>query len=136
MKRAVGRWAIQVFLVTALVVSISLFMNGIPLMGVPKAENVVSVELTDSRMGGKTIVLTEPDDIALAVNAANFLNYRWGSPAEDEKIITAAYETETGEKVVLSAGETCVRWKGKTYQLEEERVFVNVMENCFFLREE
>lgn len=132
MKKAIKQWIVEVLIVTVLLVSISLFRDGIPLMGVPKAENVVSVELLYSRVGGEPVILTEKEDIELAVNAANFLNYRWGTPAEDEKIMIVTYETAMGETYVLSASETCVWWKGKVYPLKDESFFINVMEGCFF----
>lgn len=106
------------------------FLHGVPLIGLPEAEDVQSVTLICE--DGRSRVVTDAEDVDLLVKAANLLNYRFGTAEEEQPKLTAVYELKDGGSCVLQAGQTTVWWKGKAHPLKQKRVFYNVAEGLFF----
>lgn len=118
-------------LLTALLVTVGwYFLHGVPLIGLPKAEDVQSVTVIGEN--GESRVITDAEDVDLLVMAANMLNYRFGTPEEQQAKLTVIYELTDGGNCVLQAGETTVWWKGKAHPLKQKRIFYNVAEGLFF----
>lgn len=118
-------------LLTALLVTVGwYFLHGVPLIGLPKAEDVQSVTVIGEN--GESRVITDAEDVDLLVMAANMLNYRFGTPEEQQAKLTVIYELTDGKNCVLQAGETTVWWKSKAHPLKQKRVFYNVAEGLFF----
>lgn len=118
-------------LLTALLVTVGrYFLHGVPLIGLPKAEDVQSVTVIGEN--GEHRVITDAEDVDLLVTAANMLNYRFGTPEEQQAKLTVIYELTDGGNCVLQAGETTVWWKGKAHPLKQKRIFYNVAEGLFF----
>lgn len=106
------------------------FLHGVPLIGLPKAEEVKNVTLL--RADGESRVVVDTEDIELLVKAANLLSYRLGTPENEQPLLTVVYELKNGDACVLRAGETTVDWKGKLHPLKQEEVFYNIVEGLFF----
>lgn len=104
---------------------------GMPLLGLPKAEDVQSVKLVSQ--DSDPVTVTDTENVGLLVKAANLLNYKFGAAdAADPEIYTLRYNLKNGEVRVLSASRTTVWWKGKAHPLKEPDVFYNVLEGLFF----
>ncbi len=107
---------------------------GVPLLGLPKAEDVESVKLVSP--DSDPVTVTDAENVELLVKAAHLLNYKFGAPdsadPEQPESYTLRYNLKNGEVRVLSANRTTVWWKGKAHLLKEPDVFYNVLEGLFF----
>ena len=110
---------------------------GVPLLGLPKAEDVQSVELVGLNnssvtvLDGNSVTITDTENVELLVKAANLLNYKLGTPDTTDPELTVIYTLKNGEVRVLSANRTTMWWKGKVHPLKEPDVFCNIVENLF-----
>lgn len=122
-------------LLTAILISVGFFwMHGIPLWGIPKAEQVSEVTILDTRFGEER-TFTDANDIEKAVNLANFLNYDLGTAEQGEAVVTITYHRENGDEVVVSANQDTAYYNGKAYNIHDENgeLFLNLTEGLFFL---
>jgi len=107
---------------------------GVPLLGLPKADEVQSVKLVSP--DSDPVTVTDAENVELLVKAANLLNYKFGAPnaadPEQPESYTLRYTLKNGEVRVLSADRTTVWWKDKAHPLKEPDVFYNVLEGLFF----
>ena len=62
---------------------------GVPLLGLPKAEDVQSVTLVSLDSGSVTV--TDTENVELLVKAANLLNYKLGAPDTTDPELTVTY---------------------------------------------
>ena len=110
---------------------------GVPLLGLPKAEDVQSVELVSLNnssvtvLDGNSVTITDTENVELLVKAANLLNYKLGTPDTTDPELTVIYTLKNGEVRVISANRTTMWWKGKAHPLKEPDVFCNIVENLF-----
>ena len=118
--------------VLSVLISASVWIGfyGVPLLGLPKAENVQSVTLVSLDSGSVTV--TDAENVELLIKAANLLNYKLGTPDTTDPELTVTYNLKNGEVRVLSADRTTVWWKGKAHPLKQPDVFYNVLEGLFF----
>ena len=122
--------------VLSVLISASVWIGfyGVPLLGLPKVEDVQSVKLVSP--DSDPVTVTDAENVELLVKAANLLNYKFGTPdAADPELpesYTLRYNLKNGEVRVLSANRTTVWWKGKAHPLKEPDVFYNVLEGLFF----
>jgi len=58
------------------------FMNGIPLLNVPKIEDVSYLEISDTRLDINLRKFTETGDIEKAINMTNLLSYKLETPEQ------------------------------------------------------
>jgi len=79
--------------------------------------------------------ITAEDEIELCVNMSGLLRYRPFTAAEGEPLITVCYHLNNGDRVEVSANETTVLYKGKKHALKNDKTFINVTEDIFFLEE-
>lgn len=68
---------------------------GVPLLGLPKAEDVQSVTLVSLDSGSVTV--TDTENVELLVKAANLLNYKLGAPDTTDPELTVTYTLKTGK---------------------------------------
>lgn len=104
--------------------------HGIPIMGLPKKEDVKSISITENNSEEKTI--TDEDDIELLVNAANLLNYRLFGETAGEPIISVTYHLKTGDDVIIEANNDTMWWHGKAHPIKETDMFVEIIQGLFF----
>lgn len=121
-------WAIVITCVLNTVIFIAL--HGVPLIGLPKAEEVKRISITHETFGEREI--TDEKDIGLLVNAANLLNYRFSGEPEGEPIITIVYHLDNGKDVTLKANQKTMWWHGKSHPIKETKSFINITEGLFF----
>ncbi len=126
--------ALKSMLLTAFLVTIGwYFLHGIPLIGLPKVEEVQSVTIICE--DGESQAVADAEDVDLMVTAANMLNYHFGIPEEEPSKLTVIYHLRNSGSIVVQAGETTVWWKGKAHPLKQKRVFYNVVQGLFFNEE-
>ena len=102
---------------------------GVPLLGLPKAEDVQSVTLVSLDSGSVTV--TDTENVELLVKAANLLNYKLGAPDTTDPELTVTYTLKNGEVRVLSASRTNMWWKGRAHPLRQPEVFCNIVDGLF-----
>ena len=102
---------------------------GVPLLGLPQAEDVQSVTLVSLDSGSVTV--TDTENVELLVKAANLLNYKLGAPDTTDPELTVTYTLKNGEVRVLSASRTTMWWKGRAHPLRQPEVFCNIVDGLF-----
>lgn len=104
--------------------------HGIPIMGLPKKEDVSSISIIQNNAEEKTI--TDKDNIELLVNAANLLNYRLFGETAGEPIISVTYHLKTGDDVIIEANNDTMWWHGKAHSIKKTYMFVDIIQGLFF----
>ncbi len=98
--------------VCALNAIIWIAFHGVPLVGLPKAENVKSIMVTQN--DSQQSEVTTPEDIELLVNATNLLNYR------------------DGNALTIEANRTSMWFNGKLHPLKETDMFIKIVQGLYF----
>lgn len=112
-----------------------LIFCGLPLAGLPDADEVTRVEITRID-DGLSKCATNAKDIELVRKAAELLRYApFAVPREEAPRIAVTFITRGGEETSLTAGLTSVEYNGRTRKLRRRRLFVNVIEGIFFKEE-
>ncbi|AKL95049.1 hypothetical protein CACET_c16000 [Clostridium aceticum] len=132
-----NRFLYYLTLITGSVIITSIgyfFMNGIPLFGVPKIEDVSYVEISSIRLDTNTRKITEIQDIKTAISLTNFLSYKLGKPEQNEALIEFVFHLKDGNSFVISSNEKTVYSNGKAYTLKDDNgtTFIKVTEGIFF----
>lgn len=135
--KRLGRLALQIVCVTVLYLGISIGMNGMYLLGVPKAEQVQKVTVSYPEVSETAKEVTDTEKIKAAVGLTNFLKYRlFTAPeASDQPEFMMTYILENGETVSVGASENTVWWHGKAHALKHEGAFMNLAEGIFYFEE-
>ena len=107
-----------------------ILFHGIPLIGLPKKENVKSVTIIYNETQKREI--TDNETIELLVKSANLLNYQLWGQTEDSPIIDIIYHLKDGEDIKISANNNTMWWHGKSHTIKETNTFVNIMQGMFF----
>lgn len=113
------------------------YLNGIPLLGIPKIEDVSYVEISDTRLDIEAEKFTESEDIEKAVHAIKLLSYKLGTPEQEEPLIKFVFHLKDGNSFAISANEKTAYSKGKAYKLKGDNglTFIKVTEGMFFFEE-
>ena len=113
---------------TIFIVIVSVLMEGMWLLGVPKIEDVQSVSITDLRYSPEAKEFEDEESIDLAIKLSNFLRYKPLSPVtgHDTPIVSITYHLKDGSSNSLSANENTVWWQGKAYNIKQEKIFLNL----------
>lgn len=116
-------------------IMLNLAMWGIPILGLPDVEDIVRVEIVNTRIDNEPRIFTDKENMELALQVTGCLKYTIGDTDENEGFITIRYEESDGTITEISASDTAVFWKGEAYPLKDEETFVNVVEGIFFFGE-
>lgn len=108
--------------------------HGVPLVGLPQAEDVKSISVTKNSSQEREV--TTQEDIKLLVNAAKLLNYRLLGGTEGSPIITVTYHLKDGDDVTIKANNTSMWWHGKSHPIKETDMFINIVQGLYFDLEE
>lgn len=108
------------------------FSDGLPVLGIPKADDIIKVEITDNK-NNETVVFTDSEYIQLAVNMKNFTFYKVNSSKVSDKTgdISIKYFTSETDFTELSADAENVYWKGKARKLKKPEQFVKLADAVF-----
>lgn len=131
------RLAVEILLTTAVLLCINIAVDGMYLLGLPKAADIRSVEISCPTLTAETKYLTDAEDIETSLNLTGFLKYKVFAKAEweGEPTITMTFSLQNGTDLTLAANETTLWWKGKTYVLKHQKTFLNLTEGIYFLQE-
>ena len=105
-------------------------LHGIPLIGLPQAEDVKSISITQNSSQEREIKMRE--EIELMINATNLLNYRIFGKKEGSPVMTVTFHLKDGEDVTMKANNTSMWWHGKVHPIKDTSLFINVVDGIFF----
>lgn len=115
--------------------------HGVPLMGVPKKEDVESVTILCNDTDNGTIekessmkerTITDDENIELLVKASGLLNYRLFGEKEEAPVIVVTYHLKNGDSIRIGANRNTMWWRGKSHAIKEPDVFVNIIQGLYF----
>lgn len=137
MGKKIGKEGIKIIIITAIIVLVNIFMDGMWILGIPDIEDVQAVQITDRRYSDEAKGFADEETIQLAVQLSGFLKYKpLRKPQNDfEPGVNFTYLLKDGTQRSLSADENTVWWKGKAYVLKQEEVFLRLCEGIFFFGE-
>ena len=134
-KRQITLFIVKAAAVLMLAAAPYLIFCGVPLSGLPDADEVTRVEITRID-DGLSKCATNAKDIELVRKAAELLRYApFAVPREEAPRIAVTFITRGGEETSLTAGLTSVEYNGRTRVLRRKKLFVNVIEGIFFKEE-
>ena len=131
------RFLIEVIVMTVLIVGINIFMNGMYLWGLPRINDIQSVNITYPSVTDDVKEISSSEDIELALKLTGFLKYDlFGEVnSEEEPAITITYFLKDGTSKTISANNTIVWWNNKIHVIKDKEMFVNLTEGIFFLED-
>ena len=131
---------IEIIVVTILVTSINIRLNGMYLLGLPDFDEIQSVRISYPNITNEVKEFSDDYNIELALKLTGFLKYDLFEKTENientsEPLITITYHLKDGTMKEISANNTVVWWKGKKYIIKDKDMFVNLTEGIFFLED-
>lgn len=131
------RFLIEVVVITVLIVGISIFTDGMYLLGLPDLNDIQSVNISYSSVTDGVKEISSREDIELALKLTGFLKYDlFGEVnSEEEPAIIITYFLKDGTSKTISANNTTVWWNNKIHVIKDKEVFINLTEGIFFLED-
>lgn len=131
------RFLIEVVVITVLIVGISIFTDGMYLLGLPDLNDIQSVNISYPSVTDGVKEISSREDIELALKLTGFLKYDlFGEvKSEEEPAIIITYFLKDGTSKTISANNTTVWWNNKIHVIKDKEVFVNLTEGIFFLED-
>lgn len=131
------RLTVEILVMTVVLLCINVAIDGMYLLGLPKAANIRSVEISCPTLTAETKHLTDTEDIETSLNLTGFLKYKVFAKAEweGEPTITMTFSLQDGTELTVAANETTLWWKDKAYVLKHPKTFLNLTEGIYFLPE-
>lgn len=125
------------FLEIIRVVIKNIFTNGMYLWGLPRINDIQSVNITYPSVTDDVKEISSSEDIELALKLTGFLKYDlFGEVnSEEEPAITITYFLKDGTSKTISANNTTVWWNNKIHVIKDKEMFVNLTEGIFFLED-
>ena len=133
MIRKLGAYIFRIVITTVIVFGGYLFMNGMFLIGIPKAENLQSVKIEYFEPNHEIKEITDNSKLELAVKITGFLNYSVFEKAEEpfEPKVTITYLLNDRTEISVAADNNTVLWKGKLHKIKQPDIFINISETIF-----
>lgn len=127
----------EILVMTVVLLCFQIAIDGMYLLGLPKAENIQSVEISYPELTAEEKHLTDAEDIETSLNLTGFLKYKVFAKVEGEgePTITMTFSLQNGTALTLAANETTLWWKNRTYILKHPGTFLNLTEGIYFLQE-
>lgn len=131
------RFLIEVVVITVLIVGISIFTDGMYLLGLPDLNDIQSVNISYPSVTDGVKEISSREDIELALKLTGFLKYDlFGEvKSEEEPAIIITYFLKDGTSKTISANNTTVWWNNKIHVIKDKEMFVNLTEGIFFLED-
>ena len=122
------RFLIEVIGMTVLIVGINIFTNGMYLWGLPRINDIQSVNITYPSVTDDVKEISSSEDIELALKLTGFLKYDlFGEVnSEEEPAITITYFLKDGTSKTISANNTTVWWNNKIHVIKDKEMFINL----------
>lgn len=133
MIRKLGAYIFRIVITTVIVFGGYIFMNGMFLIGIPKAENVQTVKIEYFEPNHEIKEITDSAKLELAVKITGFLNYSVFEKAEEpfEPKVTITYLLNDRTEISVAADNNTVLWKGKLHKIKQPDIFINISETIF-----
>lgn len=132
MKKAF-RLIMTILVVSVIVITFNFLIEGVPLFGIPNAENVEKVIITNADYPNEVKEYIEEDKIKLAVALLGYLRYTpLKGLTDDNQLIKISYIMDDGEEYVVSANNYTVWWNGKPSAIKDENKFIKICNGVFF----
>lgn len=133
MIRKLGAYIFRIVITTVIVFGGYIFMNGMFLIGIPKAENLQSVKIEYFEPNHEIKEITDSSKLELAVKITGFLNYSVFEKAEEpfEPKVTITYLLNDRTEISVAADNNTVLWKGKLHKIKQPDIFINISETIF-----
>lgn len=131
------RFLIEVVVITVLIIGISIFTDGMYLLGLPDLNDIQSVNISYPSVTDGVKEISSREDIELALKLTGFLKYDlFGEVnSEEEPVIIITYFLKDGTSKTISANNTTVWWNNKIHVIKDKEVFINLTEGIFFLED-
>mgnify|MGYP006883033759 FL=1 len=133
MIRKFGAYIFRIVITTVIVFGGYIFMNGMFLIGIPKAENLQAVKIEYFEPNHEIKEITDSSKLELAVKITGFLNYSVFKKAEEpfEPKVTITYLLNDRTKISVAADNNTVLRKGKLHKIKQPDIFINISETIF-----
>ena len=133
MIRKLGAYIFRIVITTIIVFGGYIFMNGMFLIGIPKAENLQAVKIEYFEPNHEIKEITDSSKLELAVKITSFLNYSVFEKAEEpfEPKVTITYLLNDITEISVAADNNAVLWKGKLHKIKQPDIFINISETIF-----
>lgn len=131
------RFLIEVVVITVLIIGISIFTDGMYLLGLPDLNDIQSVNISYPSVTDGVKEISSREDIELALKLTGFLKYDlFGEVnSEEEPVIIITYFLKDGTSKTISANNTTVWWNNKIHLIKDKEMFINLTEGIFFLED-
>ena len=133
--KKVFRTIMTFFVVCIVIVVSNFFIKGVPLFGVPDAENVEQIVVKHNDYPDEVKAYTDKNKIEVAIALLGYLNYApLKNLTDDNQLIEITYIMNDGTELIVSANNHTVWWKGKPRAICEEGMFAKMCTAVFFLQ--
>ena len=132
-KRQITLFIVKAAAVLTLAAAPYLIFCGLPLAGLPDADEVTRVEITYLHTTEKKI-FSGADDIKLALKAAGHLRrLPFASLTEEDPRYTIVFVTHPGERISLTAGFCNIDYRGRMMcgPYQQGELFVKTIDGIF-----
>ena len=133
MMRKLRAYIFRIVITTIIVFGGYIFMNGMFLIGIPKAENLQAVKIEYFEPNYEIKEITDSSKLELAVKITGFLNYSVFEKAEEpfEPKVTITYLLNDRTEISVATDNNTVLWKGKLHKIKQPDIFINISETIF-----
>ena len=126
MKR-VFRTILTFLVVCIFIIGSNFLIKGVPLIGVPDAENIKQIVVKHKDYPDEVKAYTDESKIEVALALLGYLNYSpFKSLSDDNQLIQITYIMNDGTELIVSANDYTVWWKGKPRVIQDEGKFVKM----------
>ena len=128
-----GAYNFRIVITTVIVFGGYIFMNGMFLIGIPKAENLQAVKIEYFKPNHDIKEITDSSKLELAVKIAGFLNYSVFEKAEEpfEPKVTITYLLNDRTEISVAADNNTVLRKVKLHKIKQPDICINISEPLF-----
>ncbi len=131
------KYTIPIFITIALSILGYIWLNGIPIRGIPETDAIAYVEVCDQQLAPEAKKIIEREEIEKVRHAVQLMFTRPGKANQDEPIIDLVFHQKNGTTYTIQASEKTVWVNGKPHRLRGDNgsVFIKVIEAMFFYEE-
>lgn len=134
MKKAI-RLIATILVVCVVVIALNLLIEGVPLLGTPKLENIDRVVVEHSDYPDDVKEYTDENNIKLAEALLGYLHYApLKGLTDDNPVIQITYIMDDGTEYIVKANDNTVWWNGKPHAIHDESMFTKMCTAVFYLQ--
>lgn len=135
--KTAARFLITALITALLIMGVSIFREGMYLIGIPRIGDVQKVTISYPEATNEIKEISDEKQIELAVELTGFLKYSLFEKGNSKEtpMITITYFLDNGQSISVSANRDTVWWKGKAHAIKDKEMFINLTKGLFFLNE-